>query len=224
MIRAPDSLRAIRRAPADGFTLVEVLVALTIMAVLAAMSFRGIDALSHAREGAQTATDRTLKLNSGMSQFEYDMSQIVNTEVVQAIDFHGGTLRVTRRTPDGIVLVVWSLQGGRWQRWASAPLVRIADLQEQWLRSQQWSTLADRAVPILDNVTDFQVYCFRGGWSNCQSSGNVVVVNAPASGASSPASAPDNGKSQTVAPTGIQIVLTLPGGTLVRERELPPMP
>ena len=58
----------------NGFTLVEVMVALTIMAILAALAFRGIDALVHAKDSALSATDRTLKLNTGMSQFEYDMS------------------------------------------------------------------------------------------------------------------------------------------------------
>jgi len=211
-----------RGAPrkAAGFTLVEVLVALAIMAILAAMAFRGIDALSHARDGAQGATDRTLKLNSGMSQFEYDISQMVDTQVVYPLDFHGGTLRLTRRAPQGVMLVVWTLQDGRWQRWASTPIVRIVDLQDQWMRTQQWSSISDGAVPVLEDVSQFQVYCFRNGWSNCQSSGNVVEAPPPPP---SGASAPDNGKSHTVAPTGIQVILTLANGTLVRERELPPL-
>jgi general secretion pathway protein J len=213
------------------------------MAVLAAMAFRGIDALAHARDGAQGATDRTLKLNSGMSQFEYDMSQMIDTEVVYPLDFHGSTLRITRRTPAGVVLVVWTMQDGRWQRWASQPLVRIVDLQDIWMRSQQWSSISDGAVTVLENVNDFQVYCYRNGWSNCQSTGNLVNEDdddssngsiggpaPPASGAGSGANPPGSGastptanKPQTAAPTGIQIVLKLADGTLIRERELPPL-
>ena len=111
---------------ARGFTLVEVLVALFIMAILSAMAFRGIDAISRARDGAQGATDRTLKLNSGMSQFEYDIAQMVDTQVLQPMEFTGNTLRITRRTPAGIQLVIWTLQDKRWQRWASPPVVHIA--------------------------------------------------------------------------------------------------
>ena len=100
-----------------GFTLIEVMVALTIMAILAALAFRGIDALVHAKENALSATDRTLKLNTGMSQFEYDMSQMVDSKVLpRAIMFDGATLRIARRTPDGIQLVLWTLQDHRWQR------------------------------------------------------------------------------------------------------------
>jgi general secretion pathway protein J len=221
-------------SPTRGFTLVEVLVALFIMAILSAMAFRGIDAISRARAGAQGATDRTLKLNSGMSQWEYDLSQMVDTQVVQPMEFSGNTLRMTRRSPAGIVLVVWTLQDGRWQRWASPPVVHIADLQDEWLRTQQWSGISDGATAILDNVSAFQVYCYRNGWSNCQSSGNVQRQNVgvpapPASGASGPqggssaASGAQQSRDRTVWPTGLQLVLTLPDGNLVRERELPPL-
>ena len=231
--RVPPGGTARRRTRSRGFTLVEVLVALAIMAVLAAMAFRGIDALAHARDGAQGATDRTLKLNSGMSQFEYDMSQMIDTDVVYPLDFHGNTLRITRRSPGGVVLVVWALQDGRWQRWASQPVVRIVDLQDTWMRSQQWSSISDGAVTVLENVNDFQVFCFRNGWSNCQSTGNLVnadeegaiVPPPPPSAPSAPAppSAPASNKPQTAAPTGIQIVLKLADGQLIRERELPPL-
>jgi general secretion pathway protein J len=159
---------------ARGFTLVEVLVALFIMAILSAMAFRGIDAISRARDGAQGATDRTLKLNSGMSQFEYDIAQMVDTQVLQPMEFTGNTLRITRRTPAGIQLVIWTLQEKRWQRWASAPVVHVGDLQDVWMRSQQWEGIADGATSVLENVTGFQVYCYRNGWSNCQSSNDVT--------------------------------------------------
>lgn len=187
-----------------GFTLVEVLVALFILAILAAMAFRGIDALVHAKTTALAATDRTLKLNTGMSQFEYDISQMVNSGVLTPpVSFDGSTLRFARRSPAGLQLVAWSLQGGHWQRWASAPAIRIADLQEAWMRTQQWDTVGGAAVSVLDDVSDFQCYLYNsGGWSNCQSTqmqGSVFTG------------------------TGIRIALKLGEGDISLERMLPPL-
>ena len=86
----------------SGFTLVEVMVALLIMAILAALAFRGIDALVRAKDSALAATDATLRLNTGLSQFDYDIAQVVDSKVLpQALMWDGATLRFTRRTPDG---------------------------------------------------------------------------------------------------------------------------
>ena len=192
-----------KRAP--GFTLIEVMVALVIMAILAALAFRGIDALVHAKDSALAATDRTLKLNTGMSQFEYDVSQIVNSGVLtQPVTFDGSTLRFARRSPNGLQLVAWSLQDHRWQRWASPPVTRIDDLQEAWMRTQQWDSISGNAVSVLEDVTGFECNLYNtGGWSNCQST--------QASGATG------------FTATGIRIALKLAEGDLALERLLPPL-
>ena len=49
-------MTAVRR----GFTLVEVLVALVIMAVVAAMGWQGVSGMARAREIATAASERTL--------------------------------------------------------------------------------------------------------------------------------------------------------------------
>ena len=205
----------LRRPRSPGFTLVEVMVALLIMAILAGMAFRGVDALVHAKDAALASTDRTLKLNTGMSQFDYDVSQVIDSKVLpQAIMFDGATLRIARRTPDGVQLVLWTLQDRRWQRWASAPNIHMSDLTDAWMRSQQWGGVSANAVSVLDNVDDFQVYvCNPGGvgvvgcsWNNAQS-----TQGAPPAALGAP----------VVQPAGIRITLKVPEGELTRERELP---
>jgi general secretion pathway protein J len=203
----------------SGFTLVEVMVALVIMAILAAMAFRGVDAIVHAKDSAQASTDRTLKLNSGMSQFEYDMSQVINSKVLpQPVMFDGATLRVARRTPDGIQLVLWTLQDRRWQRWASPPYTHMSELTDAWMRSQQWTSISGNAVTVLENVDDFQVYACNPAtiatsgcsWNNVQSTQGAAAP--PNSGANA---------IPVAQPNGIRILLKLPEGEITRERELP---
>jgi len=209
-------MNATRALRARGFTLIEVLVALFIMAILAGMAFRGVDALVHAKDAAQGATDRTLKLNTGMSQFEVDMAQMIDSKVLpKVVMFDGATLRIARRAPDGVQLVLWTLQDRRWQRWASPPVIHMADLTDAWMLSQQWGAISGNAVTVLENVDDFQVYLCNPAsanaagcsWNNAQTSATTTTNN--------------GGTTTTIPPNGIRITLKLPEGEIAREKELP---
>ena len=197
------------RRPQAGFTLVEVMVALMIMAILAAMAFRGMEALVRAKNAALLSTDRTLKLNTGMSQFEYDISQVIDSKVLpQPVMFDGATLRIARRTSDGIQLVLWTLQDRRWQRWASGSYVHTSELTDAWMRSQQWDALSANAVTVLENVDAYNIYVCNPaalGTPGC-SWNNVQSTMGAASGA------------QALA---IRVGLKLPEGEITRDRELP---
>ena len=97
------------RRAARGFTLVEVLVALFIMALLAGMAWQGIDALARTRDGAQQAAGAMLRLGNVMSQWEQDLSQVQDTAAAPALRFDGAALRLTRRSPEGVQFVVWKI-------------------------------------------------------------------------------------------------------------------
>lgn len=218
-----------RRTRATGFTLVEVMVALVIMAVLSALAMRGMEALMRAKDAALAATDRTLKLNSGMSQFEYDMSMVVDSKVLpKAIMFDGATLRVARRTPQGVELVLWTLQDRRWQRWASPPVTHLSELTDAWMRSQQWTGISSGAITVLENVDDFQVYVCNPAavnttgcsWNNVQSTQGGVGANNPQP--CQPNQQPPCPPQVVVPqPNGIKITLKVAEGEIMRERELP---
>ena len=200
------------RRRAAGFTLVEVMVALVIMAILSAMAFRGIDAVVRAKDAALATTDRTLKLNTGMSQFEYDVSQIVDSKVLpQPVMFDGATLRIARRTPDGLQLVLWSLQDRRWQRWASGSYTHMSELTDAWMRSQQWDSISGNAITVLENVDAVQVtVCNPASLATTGCSwNNVQSTQGAASGA------------QVAQPVAIRVVLKVPEGEITRDRELP---
>ena len=218
----------IGRPRPSGFTLVEVMVALVIMAVLSALAMRGMDALMRAKDAALASTDRTLKLNTGMSQFEYDMSMVVDSKALpKAIMFDGATLRIARRTPQGIELVLWTLQDHRWQRWASAPAVHLSELTDAWMRSQPWGAISGGAVTVLDNVDDFQVYvCNPAAVNTPGCSWNNVQSTQGAAGGNGPQQCPQGQpppcpQVATPQPNGIKIVLKVPEGEIMRERELP---
>jgi len=202
---------------ASGFTLVEVLVALTIMAVVAAMAWQGIDGISRSRQASQAALEQTLHINTVLAQWEQDLMSVEETLTVPALAFDGQTLRMTRSAEGGVQCVAWSLRDGVWRRWAATPTVRAEDLRQQWLRSQQLLGNEPGTLTMLEGASAALVYFWRGNsWSNAQSSGDQAAP--PAGGASGAGSGGDREK----LPSGVRIVLTLPGGTLTRDVVLAP--
>ena len=198
-----------------GFTLVEVLVALGIMATLAMMGWQGIDGIVRTRDASQARLDHTLRLGAVLAQWEQDLASLQETDAVPAFNYDGKTLRLTRRAGEGVQLVAWSLTGNaaqgnpdrlQWMRWAGPSVTGSAALQDSWLRSQLLQPNDPALTRTLDDVSELQLYCYRGNaWSNCQSTGNVVASALPASGV--PAGV------RTALPSGLRLVLTLNGGS-----------
>jgi general secretion pathway protein J len=237
---------ATRRLPPHhlrtGFTLVEVLVALLIMAVIATIGWRGIDSMARTRELAQESAEKTLRLSAIVSQLEADLMAVQDNATVPALAFDGASLRLVRRSEGGLQMVVWALREGRWQRWASAASTRVQGLQDAWMASQQLQGLEPAQMTLLQDVSSWQVYFYRGGWSNAQSSGNVLpeVPAAPVVPAAAAAAAPGSqaqgsqlpgnppatpaatAPPRQQLPTGVRIVRELPQGRLTRDIALGP--
>jgi general secretion pathway protein J len=235
-----------------GFTLVEVLVALLIMAVMAAMGWQGVSGMVRARDIGAAASERTLRLSAVIGQWDSDIAAVYDNPVVPGIAFDGAALRLVRRQGDGVQVVVWALREGRWQRWPGPVVQQGLALRESWLQSQQLQGREPGQLVVLDAVAEWQVYFWRGqGWSNAQSSGDTVAVaepaapppappasgaSAPAGGASSPgggaanpeagASAPapaaPAGRLRSLLPTGVRLQIDLPEGRIVRDVMLTP--
>ena len=162
-----------------GFTLVEVLVALLIMAVIAAMGWQGVSGMVKARDIGAQASDRTLRLSTVIGQWEQDLAAIYDSGTVPGIQFDVAALRLVRRSDNGVQLVVWAVRDGLWQRWPGQVVRRGADLREAWLASQQLQGKEPGQLTVLDGVTGWQLYFWRGqGWSNAQSSGDLVTETA----------------------------------------------
>jgi general secretion pathway protein J len=212
-----------RRLRCAGFTLVEVLVALVIMAILATMAWQGLDGILRARDGSRASIDRTVRMATVLTQWEQDLQGLYDTAVVPPLSFDGQTLRLTRRAQGGVMIVAWSVRGGAWQRWTGPVFLRTGELQQSWLRSQQLQGNEAESLTLAENATAWQVYFNRGGqWSNAQSTGDLVSPALPppipASGADGAAAA----SLREALPEGVRLVITLDGQTLTRDIALGP--
>ena len=219
------------RRGAAGFTLVEVLVALVIMAMLAALAWRGVDGMLRARDSTQTSLNATTRVATVMTQWEQDLQAVFDSRgVVPAITFDGNTLRLSRAAEGGVQMVAWSLYEGRWQRWASRAVTRSSELQDHWLRAQQLQGNEPEQLRLLEGVETWQVYFYRDGrLTNAQSTGDVVAAEpappaaAPATGGTTPpAASPAPAPAREKLPEGVQLVLRINAQTLKRDIALVP--
>ena len=186
-----------------GFTLVEVLVAMVIMAIMAVMAWQGVDGIVRTRNASQARLETTLRLNTVIAQWDQDLASIQETGVVSpALACNGATVRLTRRTPDGVQLVVWTLRpddnnASAWERWAGPAVTTSGELTDSRLRSEQLQGGEPGSLRTLTGLTGWQVYFYQGNaWGNCQSSLQQA------------ASAP-----QAALPDGVRVVLSFAPGS-----------
>ena len=200
-----------------GFTLIEVLVAVVIMAIMSLMAWQGVDGIVRARDANQLRLEQTLRLETVIAQWEQDLASLQETSAVPALTCDGSTVRLTRRAEGGMQVVAWSLRPdtsqSMWQRWASPPVTTTTALQEAWFRTQQFQGGEPGQLKALTGLDQWQVFFFQGNaWANCQSTGNVTAAS---------------GVQRQVLPSGVRLVLAFaPGsglsGNLVRDTVLAP--
>ncbi len=187
-----------------GFTLIEVLVALVIMAIMSLMAWQGVDGIVRARDSNQVRLERTLRMETVIAQWEQDLAALQETSAVPPLACDGQNVRLTRRTDDGLQVVVWSLRpeergGSVWQRWASPAVTTTRSLQDSWLRTQQFQGNETGQLRAMVGLDQWHVYFFQGNaWANCQSTGDVLPTAPSAASAAAP---------RTLLPSGVRVVL-----------------
>jgi general secretion pathway protein J len=200
-----------------GFTLVELLVALVALALLAVMSWRGLDGMTRAQQQTEARSDEVLTLQVGLAQWGADLDGLMQLPQQTAIDWNGRVLRLTRRgsasVTDGVLVVGWTRRvvngNGTWLRWQSPQVTTRGELEEQWQNADLWSqNPGDQErlyeVPVTP-LEDWQIFYFReNAWTNPQSSAATTgAPQLPAAGAPPPI------------PDGVRLVLTLPPGQAI---------
>ncbi|MCZ2405457.1 MAG: prepilin-type N-terminal cleavage/methylation domain-containing protein [Burkholderiales bacterium] len=207
------------RSTTAGFTLVELLVAVTVLALLAIVSWRGLDAMVRAQGQTTVHTDAVLTLQTVLDQWGADLDAVQTIEHTSPIAWDGQVLRLTRRSARpldaGVIVTAWALRNvdgaDQWLRWQSAPVATRAEWNEAWQRAAQWARSPDaatrRSETVLIPLADWHLYFYRdGGWANALSS------SATQSTGDTSESAPSAAQPAVPMPEGLRLELTLPGG------------
>lgn len=167
----------------QGFTLIEVMVAIMLMALVSVIAWRGLDSVTRADQHLQASSEQTEVLLRALNQMQRDISLRASVELnaldpsrnneekvdglaavtVRSSDSKGFRLDIIRSAPvagDGLQRVRWWLKGDSLYR-AAAPA-----------RDRYPLPAAKEAVVVLTGVSDLQVRVWEAdkGWR--QLSGN----------------------------------------------------
>ena len=194
-----------KRAASRGFTLLELLVAISVLALVSLIAWRGLDSLVLTRERLEPEADRTRALLTAFGQLDRDVAAAANPLFIGSREptvrlrqeANGSStleiLRIAPAQPDGITrvqTVIWRLLDGALVRQAGPALTELGPVG-----ADQWQSAA-----LIGGVRSLRARAWQAG------SGWAEPGNLPA--------APVGGASAT--PPGIEVVLDRADGTRLR--------
>ena len=210
--------RSAGRHRSRGFTLIELLVAISLMALMAALSWRGLDGMTRAQTQLRQHSDEVLTLQAGLAQWGADLDALALLPNTPSLDWDGRALRILRRgssSPgEGLNVVAWSRRsgadGGQWLRWQSPPLTTRGELQLAWQKAAVWAQNAsdeDRLREVrIAPLSDWQIFYFRkDAWVNPFSSAGTATTGTAAVPIAD----------ELMTPDGVRLVLTLTPGQAI---------
>lgn len=149
---------------ARGFTLIEVLVAVLIFALISAAAYVAIDTLLRSREALHVRAESLQQLQKAMARFERDLRQAMS---VQVRDAYGEAVPLLNGTPTSIELTRAGFSNPTGQTRARIEHVQWA-LQDKVLNRASFNVL-DRAVnsepvvvPMLDALSGITLSYYDG--------------------------------------------------------------
>lgn len=101
MARRRRPTHPLARTALRGLTLIELLVALALMAVLTTLSWRVLDGMTRTQQQTQEHADSSQQWQVALAQWQTDLDALQESGVQPALDFNGRVLRLTRRAPTG---------------------------------------------------------------------------------------------------------------------------
>lgn len=155
-----------------GFTLIELMVAIAILAVIAVLSWRGLDQIMRGRQTITSAMEDERVFVQLFDQLRVDARQAATDDEVgqPAISVSGNALQIVRTfglagDAPRLQVVRYQVTEGRVTRYASPPVATVGQLRRALAAS---STAGDwSAVPLISGVGKItaRLYVPRVGWT-----------------------------------------------------------
>ena len=177
------------RSSRRGFTLVELLVAISILAIVAVLGWRGLDSIVRARIGLTANLDQTRAMQLTFAQMQSDCAHVISTGMITShlplVADQSRFMLVrhvyTEDQPTRLQVVTYRVRDGQLTRRESLPTRDFIALDADWQAAVADSDLAD-ALVLQSNVSamTMRLWQINGGWRTPPGPGEPVnTANAP---------------------------------------------
>lgn len=206
-----------RRSRQAGLTLIELLIAITVLAVVAVLGWRGLDSIVRSRIALTADMERTRGVQLTFAQLERDCANIITPEMFPSrpplVAQQQRLLLIrkvfTENQPVRLQVVAYHVRNGVLSRRESRPTRDLNELETAWLVNDD-SVIAQE-VALEAGVSALTVRV----WATNALTWRVVDINAPQmmSGTSSSTEAGAAATGNVIPLKGLEISLQLEGTT-----------
>ena len=200
-----------------GLTLIELLIAITVLAVVAVLGWRGLDSIVRSRIALSADMERTRGVQLAFAQLERDCANIISPEMfpsrppVVAEQQRLVLIRkvFTENQPVRLQVVAYRVRNGVLSRRESRPTRDLSELETAWQINDD--SLVKEEVALEAGVSAMAVRV----WATNAVTWRAVDINAPqmATGPATPAVPGVAGAGNTPVLRGLEVSLQLDGTT-----------
>jgi general secretion pathway protein J len=202
-----------------GFTLVELLVAISILAIVAVLGWRGLDGIIRARVALTNQMEATRGMQLAFAQMQSDCEHIAGRDVLDRRPYLlTGTDRFTmvrevftENQPSRLQVVAYRIINGTLVRRESPGVRDLVQLDGLWQAAVS-DTDTSGAVTLQSGVAGMQIMTWENrAWRQATSAGNAGSTAATTAVPGVTPTAQQDPNTVPLPPTGMQVALLVQG-------------